>query len=199
VADRRTRTAALAVLALLAPGCERDSDASSSSTSPSSASSVSESAGDIVVPEGFDRTVASLASTGADDGAVDLDVWFADAPGQRHQGLTAVTDLGGADGMLFAFDAAREYRFYMWQTPMPLDIYFFDSERRFVGSETMEPCRERSSAACDRYSPGVPFLLALEVPVGSLDELGIDETWTLSFTPPPPDASLPPVPGETDR
>jgi hypothetical protein len=45
----------------------------------------------------------------------------------------------------------------------------------------------------------VPFLLALEVPVGSLDELGIDETWTLSFTPPPPDASLPPVPGETDR
>jgi uncharacterized membrane protein (UPF0127 family) len=186
------------VLALLAAGCERDTDASSGSTSPSSASSASDSTGDIVVPDGFDRTVARLASTGTDDVAVDLDVWIAGEPAQWHQGLTAVTDLGGADGMLFDFGAAGEHRFYMWQTPMPLDIYFFDAERRFVSFDAMEPCRERSSAACDRYSPGVPILLALEVPAGSLDELGIDETWTLSFTS-PPDASLPPISVQTDR
>jgi uncharacterized membrane protein (UPF0127 family) len=189
----------LAVLAALAAGCERGTDASSGSANPSSASSTSDPPADLVVPEGFDRTVARLASAGIDGVVVDLDVWFADEPAQRHEGLTDVTDLGGADGMLFAFDAAGEHRFYMWQTPMPLDIYFFDEEQRFVSSETMEPCREQSSAACDRYSPDVPFLLAVEVPAGSLDELDIDGAWTISFVPPVAGASIPPISGQTDR
>jgi uncharacterized membrane protein (UPF0127 family) len=191
--------AALAVLALLAAGCERNTDASSGTGETSPGSSAPTTAGDVAIPEGFDRTVASLESPADDDVVVELDLWFAGEQAQRHQGLTAVTDLGGADGMLFAFESSAEYRFYMWQTPMPLDIYFFDAERHFVGVETMEPCPDRSSAACERYSPGVPFLLALEVPAGSLDAFAIDETWTLSFVTPAPDASLPPPTSSTDR
>ena len=79
--------------------------------------------------------MAGLESPDDDDRVVGLDVWFAGEPAQWHQGLQAVTDLGGADGMLFVFDSAAEHRFYMWQTPMPLDIYFFDAERHFVDAD----------------------------------------------------------------
>jgi uncharacterized membrane protein (UPF0127 family) len=188
VADRQRTVAALVVLVVLSTACDRDSDAASTVDSATDASSAT----DAVVPEGFDRTIAHLRSPG--EGAtnvVELDVWFAGEPEQWHQGLTAVTDLDGADGMLFAFDTPAEYRFYMWQTPLPLDIYFFAEDGHVVGSDSMEPCLRGSSSRCARYSPGVPFLIALEVPSGSLDSLAIDETWTISFDAPVTGASLP--------
>jgi uncharacterized membrane protein (UPF0127 family) len=193
VTDRRSPRAALVALALLAAGCDRDTDASSGTDQASPGSTVPGTADDLVVPEGFDRTVARLETAAADDDSVvELDVWFAGEPAQRQQGLMTVTDLGGADGMLFAFDAPARYRFYMWQTPMPLDIYFFDADGQLVGYDAMEPCLDGSAAACERYSPDTPFLLALEVSPGSLDAFAIDDTWTLSFEMPAPDASSPP-------
>ena len=41
-----------------------------------------------------------------------------------------VTDLGGKDGMLFAFDDDTQEQFWMFQTVMPLSIAFFDSRGR---------------------------------------------------------------------
>ena len=190
VADQCRAAAVLAALTMLVTGCERDSNATASSDSAGDPPGPTTS--EMVMPEGFDRTVAQLRQTAADDPvAVELDVWFAGDPEQWHQGLTSVTDLDGADGMLFAFETAAEYRFYMWQTPMPLDIYFFAADGHSVGSDAMEPCLGGSSSRCARYSPGVPFLLALEVPSGSLASLAIDETWTMSFDAPGPDASHP--------
>src|SRR5688572_26461012 len=145
VTDGRTTTAALAVLALLATGCDRDTDASAGTNEMPPGSTVPTTADEITVPEGFDRTVANIESSRDDEAVVELDVWFAGEQAQWLQGLTAVTELGGADGMLFAFDSAAAYRFYMWQTPMPLDIYFFDDEGLFVGSDAMEPCVDGSS------------------------------------------------------
>jgi uncharacterized membrane protein (UPF0127 family) len=183
VADRSRTLAALAALVALSTACDRGSDTASAIDSAVETSAPS--ATDEVVPEGFGRTVAQLrpVDAGAAD-VVELDVWFAGDQDEWSQGLTAVTDLDGADGMLFAFDVPAEYRFYMWQTPLPLDIYFFAADGHVVGSESMEPCPGGSSARCARYSPGVPFLLALEVPSGSLDSLAIDETWTISFDAP---------------
>jgi uncharacterized membrane protein (UPF0127 family) len=195
VADRRRTVAALVALAALSTACDRGSDAASSIESAADASGPS--ATGEVVPEGFHRTIAQLWPPGASEAdVVELDVWFAGEPDQWQQGLTAVTDLDGADGMLFAFDAAAEYRFYMWQTPMPLDIYFFAEDGHVVASDSMEPCLRGPSSRCARYSPGVPFLLALEVPSGSLDSLAIDETWTIRFDAPvnggsPPEVTRP--------
>ncbi len=45
--------------------------------------------------------------------------------------------------MLFEFDSEGAYRFYMWQTPMPLDIYFFDAGGGFVGMSEMDPVPRR--------------------------------------------------------
>ena len=52
-------------------------------------------------------------------------------------------------------------------------IAFLDADGRFVDSAEMEPCLEPSSASCARYAPDEPFLMALEVPAGELDDLGI--------------------------
>src|SRR5690349_387955 len=71
VTDRRTTAAALAVLALLAAGCEPDSDASSDAAA-STGPSASTTARDVGVPAGFDRTVASLESPDDDDLVVGL-------------------------------------------------------------------------------------------------------------------------------
>ena len=55
--------------------------------------------------------------------------------------------------MLFVFDSEGVARFYMWQTPMPLDIAFLDADGRFVDSAEMEPCLEPSSALVRALCP----------------------------------------------
>ena len=122
-------------------------------------------------PVGFDLGEVSVTTT--DGGHRTISVWVADSTDERGRGLMDVTDLGEAEGMLFVFDSEGVARFYMWQTPMPLDIAFLDADGRFVDSAEMEPCLEPSSASCARYAPDEPFLMALEVPAGELDDLGI--------------------------
>ena len=48
---------------------------------------------------------------------------------ERIQGLRAVTDLGAYDGMLFVFPSDAFARFTMAQTPLPLDIGWYTSDR----------------------------------------------------------------------
>jgi uncharacterized protein len=112
----------------------------------------------ITTADGEDRTVP---------------VWLAESPEDRVRGLMDVTDLGDADAMLFVFESEGRHRFYMWQTPMPLDIAFFAADGTLVGSAAMQPCLEPSAADCERYAPDAPFLMAIEVPAGGLDDLGV--------------------------
>ena len=87
-----------------------------------------------------------------------------------------VTDLGGADGMVFVFDRPTEAHFDMWQTPMALTIA--RSSTATAGS----PARPTWSRALDgtvdslrtRYAPDGPYVHALEVPAGSLDSGVVD-------------------------
>jgi uncharacterized membrane protein (UPF0127 family) len=111
--------------------------------------------------------------TGADGEQHDVSAWVADTAEQRRRGLMGVTDLGDAVGMLFVFEDEGLHRFYMWQTPMPLEIAFFAADGTFVESASMEPCLLPTSDACTRYAPAEPSLLALEVPSGGLAELDL--------------------------
>ena len=124
-----------------------------------------------VLPAGFDLDEVTITS--ADGEARTLSVWVAESAEDRGRGLMGVTDLGAAAGMLFVFESEALHRFYMWQTPLPLDIAFLTDDGTFVGSAAMEPCLQPSSANCERYAPDVPFVMALEVPAGTLDDLGV--------------------------
>jgi uncharacterized membrane protein (UPF0127 family) len=128
-------------------------------------------------PVGFELEGVQL--TGADGDEHDVAVWVADSAEERGRGLMGVTDLGAAAGMLFVFEAEGLARFYMWQTPMPLDIAFFAADGTFVDSASMEPCLQPPSDACARYAPAEPSLWALELPSGGLAEFDLAPGATL--------------------
>jgi uncharacterized protein len=94
-------------------------------------------------------------------------VWVADTPDSREQGLMWVEALPDpVQGMLFVFESPRRASFWMLNTPLPLDIWWFAEDGRQVGMTTMEPCPQQP---CSSYlSPG-PVLWALETPAGAFD------------------------------
>ncbi|MDW3215399.1 MAG: DUF192 domain-containing protein [Ilumatobacteraceae bacterium] len=129
-----------------------------------------------VRPEGF-ATVAARATLS--DGTVcELCVWLADTASQRSQGLMFVTDLGPADAMAFRYPEPHTGTFWMKNTVLPLSIAFFDSDGGFLTSFDMEPC---TSDPCPNYRTPDDFSIAVEVPRGTLADLGLVEGSTFEL------------------
>jgi uncharacterized membrane protein (UPF0127 family) len=82
-----------------------------------------------------------------------------------------VTDLGGADGMVFRFASPVTTQFWMRDTVMPLSIAFYGADGSFVSAADMEPCLTGPADACARYGATGPYVNAIEVPEGGLPEL----------------------------
>lgn len=155
--------ASIALLTVLPVGC---SDGSTTTTT-----TVTDAAGEGVLPEGFTTVQARI--TAADGEVCEVCLWLADDGPRRARGLMGVTDLGDATGMLFLFDEARSGSFYMFQTPTPLSIAWFAADGRHVGSADMEPCLDTEAGDCPLYSPDAEYTIAIEVFEGGLEPLGI--------------------------
>ena len=95
-----------------------------------------------------------------------LVVAVADTSAERSQGLQAVPDLGGMDGMLFVHDAEGPVSYTMRNTLVPLDIWFIDAGGMIVGTSEMEPC---DAEPCPSYSSPGPVLRVLETALGRYD------------------------------
>jgi uncharacterized protein len=96
-----------------------------------------------------------------------LNVWVADEPEERQQGLRAVAELpDGIDGMLFVFSEPTMPNFIMEDTLIPLVVWFFDSEGSLIGSHEMTPC---SADPCPLYPAPGPVGWALETPLEAHD------------------------------
>ena len=67
-------------------------------------------------------------------------------------------------------------RFWMKNTLLPLSIAFADPSGVVVGTADMDPC---TADPCPNYGPDAPSTLAVEVPQGALDELGLVEGSTV--------------------
>jgi hypothetical protein len=124
-----------------------------------------------VTPMGFD--LGRIELTDAAGAVRTLPVWVADTDAELQRGLMGVTELGSADGMLFVFDATADWRFYMWQTLIPLSITWFAEDGTFVGAAEMVPCTSDDESGCDRYSPGTPYRFAVELPSGGAVRLAL--------------------------
>ena len=98
-----------------------------------------------------------------------MTVAVADTPELRTQGLMGVDDLGGLDGMLFVFEKTTDGGFWMKNTPIPLDIAFFDAGGALVDVLTMEPCTEDP---CPVYHASDTYRFAVEAPAGDLNFVG---------------------------
>lgn len=75
--------------------------------------------------------------------------------------------IAGFPGILFVFDSEIESNFTMLTVPFDLDIVFYNAAGEWVGGTTM------TAMSVDQYTAGAPFQYALELPSGSLEELGI--------------------------
>jgi uncharacterized membrane protein (UPF0127 family) len=124
------------------------------------------------VPEGFSSVVIEVTKP---DGSVEeFCVLLAANSQDRARGLMEVDSLGGYDGMLFVFESEFLGAFYMLKTRIPLSIAFLAADGSLVSSTDMAPCPDDDDdPPCPRYSADGPFQMAIEVPQGGLDELGI--------------------------
>jgi uncharacterized membrane protein (UPF0127 family) len=126
---------------------------------------------------GFGEVQATITSGDGDRCVVCL--LSATTDEQRARGLMEVTDrsLGGYDGMLFEFPGEVDGAFWMRNTPLPLQIAYFDDRGGLVSTTEMDPCGDR--ADCPNYRADAPFAFALEVPQGELAALEFDGDATL--------------------
>ena len=74
-------------------------------------------------------------------------------------------------GMVFIFPAEGMRSFWMKNTKIPLDIFYFDEDLRLVNvSENTPPCR---SSRCPGYPSTGPAKYVLELNAGKAAELGV--------------------------
>jgi uncharacterized membrane protein (UPF0127 family) len=115
--------------------------------------------------EGFPRAQVEIASR---VGHYRFDVWVADTPARRAQGLMFVRRLAEDRGMLFVFERPQYASFWMQNTYVPLDLLFIAGDGRIVNivERTVPLSTEPllSTAPVDRV---------LELVAGSCERLGI--------------------------
>lgn len=98
-----------------------------------------------------------------------LQVEIAATPEQRARGLMARDALAPNAGMLFLFEQPQpgNVGFWMYDTLIPIDVAFLDTDGRIRATRTMQPCRSRE-IRCPSYLPHVSYSAALEVNGGYL-------------------------------
>ena len=101
-------------------------------------------------------------------GPVTISVEVADTPTRRERGLMYRNDLGADAGMLFLFPHDDDLRFWMKNTPLPLDMVFIDASRTIVG--IVANTRPFSTQA---VGVGKPSRYVLEVHAGYCTKNGI--------------------------
>src|SRR5918992_863022 len=93
------------------------------------------------------------------NGEVELNVEIADTPEERQQGLMNRRELAPDAGMVF-----------VQNTPTPLSLAVWGPGGEIAAILDMEPCK---ADPCTIYTPGVPWVGAVEVNQGFFAENGV--------------------------
>jgi uncharacterized membrane protein (UPF0127 family) len=97
-------------------------------------------------------------------------VEVARTPEQQERGLMFRTALPPMGGMIFPFDEARPARFWMRNTPLPLDIIFIRQ-----GGTIARIAARATPQSLDLIESGEPVVAVLEIAGGEAARLGIAE------------------------
>jgi uncharacterized protein len=95
----------------------------------------------------------------------------ADAPSREH-GLMMRTTLASDHSMLFVFPLSTPQGFWMKNTLIPLDILYFDTNRRLVSMQlNVPPCK---ADPCPVYPSNAPARYVLEISAGTARRIGAE-------------------------
>ncbi len=98
-------------------------------------------------------------------------VELADTQDKRALGLMFRDSMPDDHGMLFVFPGETRRSFWMKNTRIPLDIFYFDSNLALVSvAENTPPCR---TPKCPYYPSDGPAKYVLELNAGKAAELGV--------------------------
>jgi len=98
-------------------------------------------------------------------------VELADTQDKRALGLMFRDSMPDDHGMLFVFPGETRRSFWMKNTRIPLDIFYFDSHLTLVSvAENTPPCR---TPECPTYPSDGPAKYVLELNAGKAAELGV--------------------------
>ncbi len=97
-------------------------------------------------------------------------VELAETAEQQALGLMFREELADDHGMLFIFPVEARRSFWMRNTRIPLDIFYFDGDLRLVSvAENARPCKTQR---CPTYPSAGPARYVLELNAGKAAELG---------------------------
>lgn len=116
---------------------------------------------------------------------------------QRARGLMFRDHLDAGRGMLFVHPDQRPLAYWMKNTRIPLDIFYFDAQRKLVSVAKDTPACDLGDA-CPPFRSDGPAMYVLELNAGVATRLHVKKGDTLQFGPgiappptPPPAASKP--------
>lgn len=100
-------------------------------------------------------------------------------PEERALGLMFRESLDEDKGMLFVFETAEEYSFWMKNMKMPIDIIFLNENKEIVKIfENVPPC---SGEPCELYPSPLPALYVVETKAGYSSRHSLKERDLASF------------------
>jgi uncharacterized protein len=90
----------------------------------------------------------------------------------RAQGLMMRKELAADHGMLFVFPDTEPRWFWMKNTLVPLDILYFDADRKLVSMQLdVPPCQ---ADPCPSYPSDAPARYVLELSAGTARRIGVE-------------------------
>jgi uncharacterized membrane protein (UPF0127 family) len=115
-------------------------------------------------------------------------VEVADDNEERARGLMFRDSMEDGRGMLFIHDNEMNLAYWMKNTKIPLDILYFDANRRLVSQQRdVPPCSLGNG--CPPYPSSAPARYVLELNAGQAAKLGLNDGAELTFGP-----GIPPAP-----
>ena len=97
----------------------------------------------------------------------------------RERGLMMRTSLASDRGMLFVFPDTAPRGFWMKNTLIPLDILYFDADRKLVSAQLdVPPC---TADPCPIYPSTEPARYVLELSAGTATHIGARDGDTLAI------------------
>ena len=109
-------------------------------------------------------------------------VEIADDDAERARGLMFRDALADGHGMLFIHDREEPQSYWMKNTRIPLDIFYFDAARKLVSVQRRVPACSLGDQ-CPPFPSDGPALYVLELNAGLADELGVKPGDTMEFGP----------------